>query len=286
MPELPEVELLKEHLQEELIGWRIHRTNVIKPRVVRPESPEKLARCVKDSEILGIQRKGKYLLILLSHEKKTCTLFIHLGMTGRLYALTSSGQDKSPHGKVAIEWECDQGKLVFQDPRTLGRVSMDPLSVDRLGPDAWTSGALSKTTLRERLGKSRSPIKTLLMDQHRVAGLGNIYVNESLFRAGIHPEQSGCALSEVQWQRLFDGIRGALDEAFTHGRSCSLDWQGSHQSDGFFYFGSQSNNRSKKEERFRVYDRAHQPCLVCQASIKKMQIAGRSAYYCPKCQSL
>ena len=138
----------------------------------------------------------------------------------------------------------------------------------------------------ERLGKSRSPIKTLLMDQHRVAGLGNIYVNESLFRAGIHPEQSGCALSEVQWQRLFDGIRGALDEAFTHGRSCSLDWQGSHQSDGFFYFLCQSNNRSKKEERFRVYDRAHQPCLVCQAFIEKMQIAGRSAYYCPGCQSL
>ena len=247
MPELPEVETVCRGLRPKLEGRLL--VDVVQRRPdLRFPFPENFAARLQGRTIERIDRRAKY---ILAHLDDGWTLMVHLGMSGRM-TLTDEAPpraDKHDH----VELRTDEGTTVrFNDARRFGFMDLihtaaldDYPMLASLGPEPL-SNAFNEVSLSEALRGRKTPIKSALLDQKVVAGLGNIYVNESLFRAGIHPEQSGCALSEVQWQRLFDGIRGALDEAFTHGRSCSLDWQGSHQSDGFFYFGSQSNNRSKE----------------------------------------
>ncbi len=281
MPELPEVEILSRHLDQQIRGWTILSAQVLRPRVIRPESSEHLIARILQWQIIKVARRGKYLVLELTQSQGKQDLIVHLGMTGRLFT-----GDFVPHPHTAMLWKCDQGSLIFRDARTLGRVSLDTTCLDRLGQDPLRDGQPEATYLRKVMGRSRASIKSLLMDQSRLAGLGNIYACEILHRAGVHPARRGDSLLNHEWERLSKAIDETLSQALQHGSSCELDWEGGLDRSKFFYFGSAGARRSVSEERFGVYDREKAPCRKCGQAVERIVQAGRSSYFCPNCQSL
>jgi formamidopyrimidine-DNA glycosylase len=269
VPELPEVETVVRSLAGELTGRRVVEVTLRERRLrggVARDFPARL----EGRRMVGLERRGKYVLVRLDDG---AVWLVHLGMTGQLTLAPASRPDRlHDHVVVAL----DDGRLLtFNDARRFGRVAIvaaDALrgeagdGIDPLGDD-FTAGALFGLT-RHR----RTSIKALLMDQRRVAGLGNIYVNEILFHAGIRPRRRAGRLARAECARLVAATRQVLEEAIRRGGSSISDYR-----DGLGRAG-------EFQLRHHVYDRAEQPCRRCGAAIRKRVHAGRSSFYCPSCQ--
>ncbi len=283
MPELPEVEVLVRHLRPLLLRQTVRGVQVRRPKVLRPTSLGEFRRTVQGAQFLDVSRRGKYLLFKLraAHESAPRILLGHLGMTGRMYLLPA-GQGVPKHAAVVL----GLGGLnfVFEDTRYFGRLTLDCSSLERLGPEPL-DGEFTAERLRLALRSSRQAIKVRLLDQSVVAGVGNIYASEALFRAGISPGTPARRLQAQQVRRLWRAIRDVLSEAIDWGSTVPLNYAGTGHRDGLFYFGRKPGMPDYYEERLRVYDRAGQPCCRCGSLIRRLVQAGRSTYYCPRCQA-
>lgn len=272
MPELPEVESVLRSLRDEnptLIGRAVRTVNVVWSGVLAVGYPDVLKAELYGAKFAAISRHGKYLLFLLDQTNKpgkSFYLIVHLRMTGRLYLVP---QDNAVERHTRLSLLLDEGlALRFDDPRKFGRIWLveNPAEVIcGLGPDALTVGY---EYFAAAFSERRRQVKPLLLDQSFVAGIGNIYADESLFRAGIHPQSSTEALQNEDVERLYRSIRDVLSEA--------VDAQGANI-DGVF-----------KEGGFivTVYGRTGQPCPLCGTAINKIRVGQRGTHFCPSCQPL
>ncbi len=279
MPELPEVEVLARHLNRQLSGRQVRQVRVLIPKLVRPHTVEQLNQTLAGCTIHAVGRRAKFLLFHLEpREGEPITVLGHLGMTGRIFLQ----REEAPLPKhAAVVLELDRDVLVFEDPRRFGRFNLDLSSLNALGPEPWDAG-LTAEGLFQRLQRSRQAIKVKLLDQKLVAGVGNIYACEILFRAGISPRSTASGLHRTQVERLHQSLRSVLSEAIETGLAASLDFAGG--TNGLFYFGSDSETATSNE-RFQVYGRRNQPCFRCGTWVVQYVQAGRSTYACPACQA-
>ncbi len=262
MPELPEVEAVCRKLRRDLPGARIRRA-----RLLRAAEPG-LEKRLRNRRIEGVERRGKNVLIRL---EGAGTLRVHLKMTGNLY-VRPDGAGLPP---TARAWFALDGgrRLVFDDPRALGRIELlsEP-ELERLcaslGPEPLSS-AFSPEYLKEAARRSRQPVKLFLLDQGKIAGLGNIYAAEALHRAGIHPRRPANRLANQRLERLHGAIVAVLDLAV---QSACNAYRGPGRYD------------SAETFPVAVYGREGLPCPACRRPIRRIVQAGRSTYYCPGCQ--
>ena len=276
MPELPEVEVTRLGIQPHLEGQIVTRVNVIDGRLRWPV-PNNLSKLLTGQEIEQIGRRGKYLLLKMTHGH----LIVHLGMTGVLRVLPNSDPLK-PHDRVVIHF--DEISLRLHDPRKFGAVLWHPFSsgdvlahplIQKLGPEPFEdsfAGQLGADRLYQYSRKRTISVKAFLLAGQAVVGVGNIYCSESLFEAGIHPRLPAGKLTRAQCQRLAQAVRKVLKKAIQAGGSSLRDFVDAHGEPGYFMMQT------------KVYDRADQPCRVCQTSIRQIVQGQRSTYFCPVCQ--
>jgi formamidopyrimidine-DNA glycosylase len=262
MPELPEVETVLRTLAARLPGRRVLEARFYSSRVA-PGDPAHIAGRIRGRVIRGIARRGKFLVLDLGEDT---TLAIHLGMTGRLVWQGTPG----PHTRALFVF--DRGRLVYDDIRQFGRIEVSaalPARIARLGPDALS---IPEAEFAARLRGRRGLIKPLLLNQTFVSGMGNIYTDEALFRARIHPRAPASRLSPERVRRLHQAMREILAAAVSSGGSSISNYVDADGRAGSFQFQHQ------------VYGRAGEPCPACGAPIRRIVIAQRGTHYCPKCQ--
>jgi formamidopyrimidine-DNA glycosylase len=281
VPELPEVEVLVRHLAPLLRNKSVRDVEVRRAREIAPTSIRKLKSSLRGAEFVDLSRRGKFLLFTLKTPNKTEPLKLlgHLGMTGRMYLLPARNA-LPKHTAVVLNLGDDN--FVFEDTRYFGRFTLDLSAIERLGPEPL-GAEFSTSYLAQGLSKSRQPIKVKLLDQSLVAGVGNIYASEALFRAKISPRLSARRLKLEQIEGLRQCLREVLTEAIELGSTVPLDYSGAELRDRLFYFGS-SGTADNYEERLRVYNRQGQSCLVCGNPIRRIVQGARSTFYCRTCQ--
>lgn len=270
MPELPEVETIRRTLLPKVTGAVITEVEVRERRLRRPVSPD-FERALLHRRVHGIGRLGKYLLFDLGGDER---LLVHLGMSGSL-ELKPKGAPAELHDHVRLG--IDGGRvLVFNDPRRFGLLrfaKLDSLAeLTTIGPDPLTESWTAER-LRSLLGNRQRPIKSALMDQMLIAGIGNIYANEICFRAGVRPSRRSRSLRRKELEALAAAIPSVLSEAVRLGGSSISDFR-----DG-------NGQRGSFQLRFRVYDRAGEPCSKCGTRIRRIVLSGRSSFYCRSCQT-
>jgi formamidopyrimidine-DNA glycosylase len=267
MPELPEVETTVRGLARVLEGRRI--TSVEARRAdLRRAFPDDLGQRLTGARVISLGRRAKYGLI---HTDRADTMIFHLGMSGS-WRIDHAVPGKHDH----LLLETDEGKrLALNDPRRFGSVDLVPTdgldewpAFKALGPEPFD---LDPRDLHKRLSGRSAAIKLLLGDQRIVAGLGNIYVCEALYRAGIHPKRAGGSISLDRLKRLVRAIEDVLGEAIEAGGSSLKDFASPDGELGYF------------SKSFAVYDREGQPC-ACGGTVKRIVQGGRSTFYCPRCQ--
>lgn len=275
MPELPEVEHVVRALHRVVVGRRIVATEVRLPKLISPTTPSTFKRKLKGSKITGVSRRGKFILIELD---SNYVLAVHLRMTGKFLYL--SADDALPKHARAIFYFDNDRRLVFSDQRKFGVMKLVARSrlsktkgISELAPEPFSDG-FSVAYLKETFARSRRTLKTLLLDQTKVLGLGNIYAAEALFRAGVSPFKVASELSIKRVARLHAEILEVLRDAITDSSTSRIDLA---RPDGFSY--------GEAFERFwQVYEREGEPCVKCAARIRRVTHGGRSTYWCPKCQ--
>jgi formamidopyrimidine-DNA glycosylase len=282
MPELPEVEVLVRHLAPLLHKKTIQRVHVHRQRVLGTTSPQKLQKALRGATFERLTRRGKYLCFQLRPPNRTGTLPLlgHLGMTGRMYLLPAN-HPLPKHAAVVLELGPEN--FVFEDTRYFGKLTLDSSPLEQLGPEPL-GPEFNPETLAAALKRSSQPIKVKLLDQCLVAGVGNIYASEALFRARISPFQPANTLRPPQIHRLHQAIREILLEAIERGSTVPLNFSGNGDRDGLFYYGRAPEAPESYEERLRVYDREGKPCVRCRTPIIRCVQAARSTFYCPYCQ--
>jgi formamidopyrimidine-DNA glycosylase len=282
MPELPEAEVLVRHLAPLIRNRTIREVRVNRPKILLPTSLAGFKRALRGAKFLQLTRRGKYLLFELrsARKRKSFVLVGHLGMTGRMYLLPV----KSPLPKhAAVVLNLGRENFVFEDTRYFGRLTLEPSAIARLGPEPL-SDDFTPEQFTTALKRSSQPVKVKLLDQSLVAGVGNIYASEALFRAGIPPQLPARKLKPAQITRLWRALRETLGDAIEGGSTVPLNYFGQGKRDGLFYFGRAKDTPDFYEERWRVYDRAGKTCVNCGGAIKRIVQAARSTFYCPKCQ--
>ena len=274
MPELPEVETTMRGIAPSLIGQPIAQVEVMR-RDLRWPIPDELEEVLVGSQFCGFERIGKYLIM---HVQGGQSLIAHLGMSGTFRIAPSMPQTLRKHDHVLIELE-NGAVLIFRDPRRFGFVLLQETAhlrehprLAEMGPDPFDTQAFTGAYLQKCLAKRHSPIKPILLDQHLVAGIGNIYASEALFRAKISPQRAASSLTFAQCNRLVLAIREVLGEAIESGGSTLRDFTGGDGSEGYF------------QHHFAVYDREHLPCVACGKAVDKSVMAGRATYFCASCQ--
>jgi formamidopyrimidine-DNA glycosylase len=273
MPELPEVEVLRRSLEPHLVGDRIERVEVRNPALREPVDVARLRRIAAGREITGLRRRSKYLLVDLEGGG---TVVVHLGMSGRL-TLVPGGTPREDHEHVAFHLRSGR-RLRLRDPRRFGVVfaartaelAGDPhfahLGGEPLEPEL-TGGALARAAEGRR-----GPVKPFLMDAQVVVGIGNIYATEALFRAGIHPARSVGRISAARWDRLARAAVEVLRQAISEGGTTLNDFADGEGRSGYF------------QVSLSVYGREGEPCPACGAPVRRLVQAGRSTFYCSRCQ--
>ena len=270
MPELPEVETVARGLREPLIGRRILHLWHDWPPTLHSPPPAEFAARIAHQRINSVGRRGKYILIALEHD----TLVIHLKMSGRLYVARADESNEADRW-VHVRFDMDDGRqLRFSDMRKFGRVylsdDVDSL-LSHLGPEPFAA-AFDVDYLRAKLKGRKRAVKGLLLDQAILAGVGNIYADEALFRAGIHPGTPGEQLDESDASRLIASIRDALQSGIDH-EGASINWY--RKADG---------GKGNSQDHFFVYGRENQACKRCGGPISKIRLAQRGTHFCPVCQ--
>jgi formamidopyrimidine-DNA glycosylase len=281
MPELPEVEILARHLRPLLRGKTIREIYVRREKVLRPTSPAQFKKILRGAKFTGLTRRGKYLLFELraKNSRTPISLLGHLGMTGRMFL---AGK-KTPLPKhAAVVFDLGAKNFIYEDTRYFGRLTLDNSAVAKLGPEPLDESFPPEIFARS-LKNSRQPVKVKLLDQSLVAGVGNIYASEALFRAGVSPRRAANKLTAAQIKKLWRSIREVLMEAIDCGSTIPLNFSAG-KSDGLFYFGQAAGSPDYYEEKLRVYDRAGRPCVKCGSKIRRIVQAARSTFFCGRCQ--
>jgi len=281
MPELPEVEVLVRHLAPLVKNRTVRRVIVRRPKIVLPSTQEQIVRKLRGATFVGLMRRGKYLLFEMRGSKgQRFPLVGHLGMTGRMYL----EPEKNPLPKhAAVVMELGGENFIFEDTRYFGRMTLDDSAIAALGPEPLGEAFTAEYFANALRGSSQA-IKVKLLDQQVIAGVGNIYASEALFRAGISPRVAAGRLKAGQIARLRETIRETFQDAIDRGSTIPLNYSGERVRDGLFYFGSAPNAGDFYEERLQVYDREGKPCRTCKTSVKRIVQGARSTFYCPKCQ--
>ncbi|HKQ46893.1 MAG TPA: bifunctional DNA-formamidopyrimidine glycosylase/DNA-(apurinic or apyrimidinic site) lyase [Phycisphaerae bacterium] len=269
MPELPEVETIASRLAAHLPGAVIESVHIHRADIIH-HGGETVASGLTGMRVAAVDRHGKRLFVRLDGGD----LVVHLGMTGWLTLLPAS-EPVLPHTHVRFAFTGRTDELRFRDPRRFGGIwffgageNGQAQRLNTLGPDALSIRVPVLRTLLKR----RRQIKALLMDQQAISGLGNIYCDEALFSARIHPLTLAAALSESQVRNLACAIRKVLRASIRSGGTTISDYRGADGQQGDF------------QNRLRVYDREGGPCTRCGAKIRRILAAGRSTHYCPRCQ--
>jgi len=284
MPELPEVEVLVQHLRPLLRGKKIRGVQIRRERVIRPTPAHQLKQALRGATFEEVSRRGKFLLFQLRGPAKAKpTLLVgHLGMTGRMF-LARKSEPLPKHAAVVLDLGREQ--FIYEDQRYFGRLSLDASSIARMGPEPLAEN-FTAATFSTALAGSKRAIKVRLLDQDLVAGVGNIYASEALHHARIKPQLAAGKLKPTQIRALWRAIRQVLTEAIRFGSTIPLHHGSAAQrKDGLFYYGLATDAPDYYEERLRVYDRGGQPCRRCKTSIKRIVQAARSTFYCPRCQT-
>ena len=283
MPELPEIEVLARHLRPLLRGKTIRGVDVRRAKVLSPTATREFRRVLIGSKFAGLSRRGKYLLFQLQPKahRQSITLLGHLGMTGRMFL---ADKNERPPKHTAVILDLGGENFIYEDTRYFGRMTLDTNAVEKLGPEPL-SADFRPTRFAEALKCSRQAIKIKLLDQTLVAGIGNIYASEVLFRARLSPKLAANRLCRVQGQRLWRAIRDVLMEAIECGSTVPLNFCAG-KTDRLFYFGRAPNAPDYYTERLRVYDRVGKPCPNCGRPIRRIVQAARSTFYCHHCQKL
>lgn len=280
MPELPEVEVLVRHLRPLIQNKRVRAVHVFRPRVIRPTKAPQLEQTLHGAKFISLERRGKFLLFTLSKGRKTFPVLGHLGMTGRIYVQLGS-QPLPKHTSILLD--LGRERMVFEDTRYFGRFTLDTTSLSQLGVEPLGE-EFTPEYLRAALKRSSQAVKIKLLDQTVVAGVGNIYASEALFRARVPPGLPARKLKPDQVQNLCRAIRAVLIEAIEFGSTVPLNHGPSSDSEKLFYFGRAAGSADYYEERLLVYDRQSQPCIRCKTPIKRITQGGRSTFFCPACQ--
>lgn len=271
MPELPEVEYVARQLRETLLGRRFTGVEVRWARSIQGMEPAEFAAGVTGRSVRAVGRRAKYLLLTLDDGR---LLIAHRRMSGNLL-LRGRGQDEPPYTRVALDVD-DGRRLYYTDPRKFGRLALAwpdalPAALAALGPEPLEA-AFTPAALAARLAGSRRAIKAALLDQRVVAGLGNIYADEALFRAQIHPLRAAGSLSQLEVARLHAGIQGALTTGIEHGGTT------------FGRYRDINDEAGNNLEHVEVYQRTGKPCLRCGTPVERITVAQRGTHYCPRCQ--
>jgi len=264
MPELPEVETIVRTLCPRAVGRTVDGVRILRPDIIQPANIDLAAKLLHRS-IVRLYRRGKKIVFELDDAAR---FYIHLGMSGRL-ALEAPDAPIRPHTHFVLQ--IAEYEIRFVDPRRFGGVfwlGTDGCPDTGLGPEPLS---LRAAELGSRLAKTRRAIKTALLDQKILAGLGNIYADEALFTAGIDPRIPANRLSPPQIARLNRSIKTVLNRAIRHRGSTLRDYRDANGLPGGF------------QKIHRVYDREGKPCVVCGTPIKRIVLGGRSTHFCPKC---
>ncbi len=272
MPELPEVETIARSLRPDLLGAEVLDSDVRWARTLETPSAKQFKERIRGQKFIEVGRRAKYLHFRLSRD----SLFVHLRMSGDLF-IKGAGYDPEKHDRLILALTPGPSPaigrerfLVFNDTRKFGRVWLtdDPDSViGNLGPEPF-SDEFTPQWLYENLRARNRQLKPLLLDQTFLAGLGNIYTDECLHIAKLHPLSASVSVRREQAARLHEAIRAVLAEGIRR-NGASIDW---------VYRGGEFQNY------FRVYDRTAQPCPVCGTKIVKLVVGQRGTHICPKCQ--
>lgn len=271
MPELPEVETVVRGLREPLVGRRIDSVWYEREKVIQLPSAELFSARIKGQTVKAINRRAKYILCELDHD----ILAVHLKMTGRLFVAAPENQPPEDRW-IRLRLGLDNGEeLCFSDARRFGRVYLAGTVAEitpTLGPEPLED-AFTPSLLKQQLQGRSKQIKALLLDQSFVAGVGNIYADEALHRAGIHPQRASDSLKTNEIKRLHGTIRAVLNEGIEH-QGASVNW-----------YRKPDGTKGESQDHFYVYDREGEPCLTCGTPIIKIRVAQRGTHYCPQCQS-
>jgi len=273
VPELPEVETVRTRLAPVLVGRRIEKAVILDPRLVRPFDPELVAAELVGERVAAVERRGKYLVVRFESDR---VLLIHLRMTGSLRHATTGALADDPHRRAVLSLD-NRSDVAYRDVRRFGTWELlepgelRPYLAQRLGPEPLSG--LTAARLGDRLAGRRTSLKAALLDQRTVAGLGNIYADEALWYARLHPLRPAGGLAEAEAVRLLRGVRRAL--------RLGIERQGASLRD----YATPDGERGAMQEEFRAYGREGEPCDRCGAPITKTRVAGRGTWYCPRCQA-
>ena len=269
MPELPEVETTIQELRPDLLGRRIEGVEALWPGVVAMPPLPDFERRLQVRRIIALGRRGKFILLSLDSGD---TLIVHLRMTGHLGVVDP---ETPPLKHLRLRFSLDDGReLRFTDARMFGRAYLvsDPQEVlGALGPEPFDP-TFTPQALAERLNGRRAPVKSLLLDQRLIAGIGNLYADEALFYAGISPRRPAASLSLEEFARLHLAMQRVLWEGIED-RGTSVD-----------NYRRPDGSKGNHGERLAVYGRTGQPCPRCGTAIERTVIGGRGTHYCPRCQ--
>jgi formamidopyrimidine-DNA glycosylase len=270
MPELPEVETTCQGIAPHILGQKVLDV-IVREKKLRWPVPAGLSKLLKNNGVIEVSRRAKYLLITFNQG----VIMIHLGMSGSL-RIVATGVPAEKHDHLDFKFQ-NGNVLRYRDPRKFGSIHWitGPLEdhplLCALGPEPLTD-EFSGSTLHTRSRKRKIAVKAFIMDSHVVVGVGNIYANEALFRAGIRPTLAAGKVSLARYEKLASAIKEILEEAIRVGGTTLRDFLGSDGEPGYF------------KQSLVVYGRGGEPCLVCKSVLKEVRLGQRSTVYCSNCQ--
>jgi formamidopyrimidine-DNA glycosylase len=273
MPELPEVETVRATLEPSLTGRRLERVEILDTRLVRPFEPLAVAGELEGERVEAVERRGKYLIVRFESGR---SLLIHLRMTGSLRHAPGGSLGDDPYRRAVVRLD-DGSDVAYRDVRRFGTWlllepgELEPYLQQRLGDEPF-SAAFTPRRLRERLAGRKAPIKAAILDQRTLAGMGNIYADEALWRARINPLRPAGDLDAGEIRRLHRAVRRALEAGIAR--------QGATLRD----YSTPDGRRGRMQHEFKVYGRGDEPCDRCGTPISKTRVAGRGTWFCPHCQ--
>jgi formamidopyrimidine-DNA glycosylase len=273
MPELPEVESVRRELEPALVGRRFERVVIDDPRLVRPYDPAEVAAELEGERVAAVERRGKYLIVRFESGR---VLLIHLRMTGSLLRAPGGSLPDDSHRRAVVKLD-DGSDVAYRDVRRFGTWLLlepgeaEPYLGARVG-DEPLDALFTAARLGERLAGRRTSLKAALLDQRTLAGIGNIYADEALWRARLNPLRPAAGLDRAELRRLHRGIRTALEQGLARQGSTLRDYR---LPDG---------GGGSMQDEFRVYGRGGEPCDRCGTPIARTHVAGRTTWFCPTCQ--
>ena len=273
MPELPEVETVRTSLEPRIVGRRFDQVEILDSRLTRPVDPAEVAAELTGERVAAVGRRGKYLIFRF---ESGLVLLMHLRMTGNLVHSRNGTAPSKPHVRAVVRLD-DGSDVIYRDVRRFGtwlvlrEDELDAYLAIRLGLEPLKA-TFTARDLAQRLSGRRAPVKAALLDQRTLAGVGNIYADEALWRARVDPRRPAGELEEGEIRALHRGIRRALEAGIARQGATLRDYRTPEGSAG------------RMQDEFKVYGRTAEPCPRCGAPIEKTRLGGRGTWFCPACQ--